>query len=121
MARTLIPTVVAAANKVGVELTASDVAADAANGMYFVNAGGAQTILIVQSASASGADVTIVSVADPYGRTGDIGPATVGAAATVAFGPFEPLLFNQPGGTININLASVTGTVTLVAMKVPNL
>lgn len=86
-------------------------AVDATNGNSFLNNG--DELLLVNNASASAVTVTIVSVPDVYGRTGDIS-LSVPANSSRVFGPFPTYLFNQPDGTVNVNFsagASVTAAV----------
>lgn len=91
-------------------------AADSANGMLFSNDG--ETLLVVRNASASSITVTVVSVADLYGRTGDIS-ATVAAGAFWISGPLEPSIWNQTSsdlGKTYVNFSSAT-SVTVGAIK----
>lgn len=113
-ARTLIAlTTVAAAAEGAVTFTA----ADAANGMYFVNDG--RTVLLVKNADASPHTATISSVPDPYGRTGDIAVVTA-AGATNAAGVLPTALFNQTGaaalGQVFVGFDAGT-SVTVAAIK----
>jgi hypothetical protein len=90
------------------------VAADAVNGMTFVNDG--NTELLVNNGGGSPCTVTVHSVADPFGRTGDLTPA-VAAAALEAFPVLDPVLFNQPGSSqVNVDFSEGT-SVTVAVIK----
>ncbi len=122
MARVNIPVKVAAMDQAaGVDMTVGAVAPDDSNEHKLFNRGG-RVVLLVRTESTSGVSLTFVSVADPYGRTGDLGPTAVGASKLFAFGPFTPLLFNQSSGAdldyIYINAASITGTVAMQGLQV---
>lgn len=91
-------------------------AADSANNMLFSNDG--ETLLVVKNGGASSITVTVVSVADLYGRTGDIS-ASVAAGATWISGPLEPSIWNQTSsdlGKTYVNFSSAT-SVTVGAIK----
>ncbi len=90
------------------DITASGTAGDAANDHVVTNHG--NELLFVENAGASPCIVTCVSRADIHGRTGDT-VVTVPAGGAAVIGPFNPDLFNQAGGVMNIDLdqsASVT-------------
>lgn len=114
MARTQIAlTSVASAKEGAITFTA----ADAANGMYFVNDG--RTVLIVKNADAATHTATVRSVPDPYGRTGDIAAATA-AGATNVVGLLPTGLFNQTAagslGEVNVDFDAST-SVTVAAIQ----
>lgn len=120
MARTSIAT----ANVVGhsatpVSLVSGATAADDSNEMMFLNRHG-RSVLFVVTPSGASVDVTIDSVADPYGRVGDLGPTTCAASKIFAFGPFSPGLFTQPSGANEgytyVDIANVTGSPVLKAL-----
>lgn len=86
-------------------------AGDAANGHEFINDG--KTKLYVQNGDASTKTFTVSSIADPYGRVKDTGPLTVAAVSGVVpgdgiAGPFDPALFGQAGGKVNVDLSAST-------------
>lgn len=126
MARVTIPVVTANKNlAAGIDLTAIAVAADAGNDHKMLN-GGERILLLVWTASASGVDIDFDSVADRYGRLGgatEEGPTTIGASKFFAFGPFSPPRYTQRSGSyinsLQVNLASLSGTVKLVAVAIP--
>ena len=91
-------------------------AADAVNNHEFDNNG--HVLLLARNTDAAGKTVTVVSVADEYGRTGDKAitvPATTGYATA---GPFKPSLWNQSGtGKTNVNVSAATG-LSLAAIRI---
>lgn len=78
---------------------------DAANGNSFTNDG--KTELIVHNGDAAPHTVTVRSVNDPYGRTGDVA-VPVAAGERAFLGPFEQNLFNQADGTVNVDWTAST-------------
>jgi len=87
----------------------------AANDMDFDNVGG-NILILVKNAGSSGAQtVTFVSVADEYGRTGDI-DLEVAQGATGVAGPFLPTIWNQSTGKLNIDSAH-EDTLSLAAVR----
>lgn len=92
-------------------------AADAVNGMLFPNDG--KTVLLVKNGGASAITLTVVSVADEYGRSGDIAPP-VAAGEERIVGPLRPALFNQRSGAdagkVYVNFSSGT-SVTVAALR----
>lgn len=92
-------------------------AADATNGMRFVNDG--KTVLIVKNASAAAITVTVRSVPCSHGRLGDLivtVPATTGEAV---IGPFAKDLFDQQStdlGNVYVDF-SASASVTVAAVK----
>jgi hypothetical protein len=95
------------------QLNATMTAVDAANGMSFLNDG--QTVLAVKNADASSKTVTVRSVADEWGRTGDVA-CIVSAGGVGILGPFTPAIFNQGDGTCNVDFSAATST-TIAASK----
>lgn len=95
------------------QLNATMTAADATNGMAFVNDG--QTVLVVRNTDASAKTVTVKSVPDEWGRSGDV-TCVVAASGVGILGPFTPAIFNQSDGTINVDFSASTG-VTVAASK----
>lgn len=100
MAFTVLPlTIVNPASDLQVVYTA----VDSVNGNMFLNDG--QVELRVKNGSGSPVTVTVASVADPYGRTGDIVQA-IPAGQEFAFGDLAPNLFNQR--TVDVGNVHVT-------------
>ncbi len=89
------------------QFVGTETASDDTNDHAMTNDG--HTILLAVNRAASVPVVLIVSVADAYGRTGDISQALTGTTVRV-FGPFTPKRnWNQTDGKVNID---VTGTDT---------
>ncbi len=98
-------------------------AADAANGMMFANDG--KTILVVLNNDASSKTVTIVSVPDENGRTGDIVltvPAASGGFPGIAITDTLPTaLFtqqNSDAGNVYVTFSAST-SVKVAAVRIP--
>lgn len=73
---------------------------DVGNGAKFDNALGRVLLLIINGLGGStsvGVTVVILSVADAFGRTGDL-EINVAPGEVAVCGPFPPALFNQPSG-----------------------
>lgn len=91
-------------------------AADVANGNSFVSTG--REIVLVQNTDSGGHHVSVVSVADAFGRTGDI------TAYAVAAGLFSVLPYlsgaagwKQTDGTIH--LSADDATVKFAVLRLP--
>jgi len=111
MARTAIPVQTIVKNT-GAAI--SFMAADAVNNMEFVNDG--NTELLVNNGGGSACTVTVHSVADPFGRTGDLTPS-VAASAIESFPALDPVLWNQPGSSqVNVDFSEST-SVTVAAVR----
>ena len=113
MARTQIPVQTITKNTAA---AAAFMDADGSNGMYFVNDG--KTELLVQNGGGSSCTVTVHSVADPYGRTGDLTPA-VAAGALLSVPEMDAILFNQQLGgasVVEIDFSEAT-SVTVAAIQ----
>lgn len=73
-------------------------------------------VLLIQNTGASSHTYTITSVADPYGRTGDISTQTIAAGAIHVLGPFGLQGWQQTNGFLYLqaNDAEVKyGVITL--------
>ena len=86
-------------------------AADAVNGHEFRNNG--KVLLLAKNTDVSSKTVTVVSVPDEAGRTGDLVinvPATNGIAIA---GPFRPVWWNRREagltGLVHVDVANATG------------
>ncbi len=89
-------------------------AADATNNHEFENDG--RTMLLAKCTDASSKTVTVVSVPDLYGRSGNLAmvvPATTGEAIA---GPFPPGLWSQSNGRVNVDVSAATG-LSLAAVR----
>jgi hypothetical protein len=96
------------------DITFSNV--DAANGMMFPNDG--QTVLLVKNADATSKTVTVRSVQDENGRTGDL-VVTVAAGKTAWIGPLRQKLFCQrstDAGMVYVDFSAATST-TVACMR----
>lgn len=96
------------------------VAADAANDMKFENTG--REILIVRNSSGVAVQVTINSVADEAGRTGNIVESV--AAGNHAVFPFlRPAWWNQRSGsdqgTVTVDF-DVDTAITVAVLRIPH-
>ncbi len=94
-------------------------AVDAANGMMFPNDG--RTILIVKNADTASKTVTVVSVADQWGRTGDHS-ITVAAGGEAIVPPLPPAVWSQQSGAdannVYVNFSAATST-TIGCLRLP--
>jgi len=99
-------------------ITPSYAAGDSANGMYVPNDG--KTLLQVKNTGGAACTVTLKS--NGYKVAGvALADQTVTVPATTGdkiIGPFDPMVFNQAGGTLSIDLSTATG-VTIAAFKMP--
>jgi hypothetical protein len=59
-----------------------------------------KTILIARNANAGSQTITVTSVADQQGRTGDITTYSLAAGAIVALGPFQTEGWRQSDGNL---------------------
>lgn len=110
MARVNIPVDTVPLNGGAVILTG--VAADAANDHEFINDG--KTFLVAENEGVGAISVTVVSVADSFGRLGDtvisVPAAAGGVPGKAIIGPFLPPNWNQAGGTkVFVDVPSDTG------------
>lgn len=91
-------------------------AVDGANGNTIVNNG--KVAIRVKNGSGVSVTVTVVSVPDSNGRTGDI-VAVIPAGAEYAFGLLDPSLFNQRSGDVGqVHVTFSAGaSVTMAAVQ----
>ncbi len=89
-------------------------AGDDVNEHDFTNTG--NEILWVQNDGAGTVLVTVVSVADPFGRLGNIVFTVAATTGRGCAGLFIPTLFNQSNGKVNVTLDDDTG-VTLAVIR----
>lgn len=88
---------------------------DDINDHDFLNSG--NEFLWVQNDGAGAVQVTVSSVADPFGRLGDIVFSVAASTGRGIAGPFPPALFNQGStGRVNVLLDDDTG-VTLAVVQ----
>jgi len=86
----------------GVDVTLTT--ADTSNDDQFLASG--SDLVIAVNTGASPATVTINSVADEYGRTGDVSAYSVGAGETAVFGPFPTHGWAQSDGYVYLEASS---------------
>lgn len=95
--------------KLGAEATPYDLSVAlssivAADDIEFDNSSG-KVLLLVYNGGTSGAQAaTIVSVADQFGRTGDL-TITVAQGEYAIVGPLRPSNYNQSDGTVRVDSA----------------
>jgi 3-oxoacyl-ACP reductase-like protein len=87
--------------------------ADETNNHEFVNTG--RELVLVKNGSEGSLDVTVDSVADEYGREGDVTISTGASEESIA-GPFPTHLFNQSDGKVHIDLTDDT-SLTLAVVR----
>jgi|SRR5262245_6338523 len=87
---------------------------DQANDHVIVNSGDVN--ILIQTAAAEGATVTIPSMACSHGRTADLGPFVIGAGVTQSYGPYEPALYGD-GRNLFIDVSAMTGTPKIAAVR----
>jgi len=63
-------------------------------------------LVIAHNTGGSAATITIDSVADPYGREGDITAYSLGAGEIATFGPFKAQGWQQSDGKIYLEASS---------------
>lgn len=90
------------------------VAADQGDGDQFTFEG--EDLIIAHNTGGSAQTVTVTSVVDPYGRTGNIS-YSVGAGEYAVFGPFKALGWQQSDG--NIYVSADSADVKLGVVKLP--
>lgn len=91
-------------------------AGDAANGNSCALTG--RLFLFVYNSDASAQTITITSVADNLGRTGDISAYSVGAGEFALFGPFPNHGWRQTDGKLYFTVSDAA--VKVAPVKVPN-
>lgn len=106
----------------GITVTPADLPAVAAGatGVFFANNGA--MILLINNGAASAITVNTVVQKLTYGEA----PAVLGAASNLAagkmfaFGPFQPSVFNDTNGNVQVNLSSIT-TVSAAVFQLASL
>lgn len=83
-------------------------AADTTNGNSFPLATSQNVLLIVTNTAGAPGTVTITSVADRKGRTGDIATYSIAANSTAAFGPFPFDGWLQADNTLHFTASATT-------------
>jgi len=90
-------------------------AADVGDKNQFTFAG--NDLVVAHNTAGTAQTVTISSVADPYGRTGDIDTYSIGAGEYAVFGPFEAAGWQQSDGKVYLEADSAD--VKLGVVKLP--
>lgn len=80
-------------------------AADAANNMYFENDG--KTLLFIKNGHTGSLDVVVACAGCSHNLSEDLTVSTTNAKESFA-GPFEKDVWNQSGGTVNLDIATDT-------------
>ena len=86
----------------------------AADNAQFINDG--NTLLIFQNAGSGVETATIISTADPFGRTGDLDVTPTNAKESIA-GPFRKSIYNQSDGYVHIDTTDVTLSVAAIKYR----
>ena len=89
-------------------------AGDAVNGNQVTHSG--PILLLVFNSGAAPYDVTVHSVPDQYGRSGDI-VQSVNAGAYQVLGPFNPTGWMQPNGQLNIDVSNAALELAAIKLK----
>ena len=90
-------------------------ATDNTNGNTVVNNG--KVALLVKNPTGGAITVTVVSVPDSNGRTGDL-VASIPAGGEFAFGLLDPSLFNQRSGDVGqVHVTFSASGCTMVALQ----
>ncbi|MBU2249525.1 MAG: hypothetical protein KKD77_22450 [Gammaproteobacteria bacterium] len=90
-------------------------AADVGNGNYWVLKEG--DVLLAHNTNVGAQTITIASVADKYGRSGNIAAYSIGADEYAVFGPFQFHGWRQTTGWIHVDAASAD--VLLGVLRAP--
>ncbi len=115
MARTLLTATVAPGQYPAAGVAATEAASDVANGNMFVSTG--KELLVARNTDVSTHHVTVNSVADDKGRTGDITSEAIAAGAIRVYGPFAKSYWAQSNG--NINCSADDATVKFTVIQLP--
>ncbi len=114
MARTALAVVAAPGTWSNAGAALALAAGDAVNGNEVVHSG--PLLIVAFNSGAAPYNVTVHSVPDRYGRSGDIVQA-VNAGAYAVLGPFLPPGWMQPDGKLNIDVSNAA--IELAAVKLP--
>lgn len=115
MARVLLTPTVAPGQYPLAGVAVTETAADTTNFDMFVSTG--KELLVAHNTDASSHTVTINSVADDKGRTGDITAESIAAGAIRIYGPFAKSYWAQSNG--NINCQSNSALVFFSVIQLP--
>ncbi len=111
MARTVLTKLVALGTRTDAYAAANSAdltmaAADVANKNQFAASG--KDLVIAHNTGASPYTITVTSVADGLGRTGDIASFSLGAGEYAAFGPFYPDGWVQTDGKVYLEASNAS-------------
>lgn len=112
MPRTAIPIQTIPRNSKLEDISFTD--ADSVNDHEFDNSSG-DVILLVDNTSGGALVATVVSIADPFGRTGDLTVTTAATSKSIV-GPLQSILFNQSGALVNVDTAAAA-TLKFAAVR----
>ncbi len=106
----------------GDELIALMVGSDTqgADGFEFANDGRTMLLVLDQLAAGAGDTITFEANLDKYGRAASPLTRTVTAKKIYSYGPFEPGLWNKPGGKLRFKFTTHDAKTTLVAIQIAN-
>ncbi len=111
MARTII-TPQSITNRNGAQV--NFVPLDSVNGMQYRSTG--REVVLIQTGAGSGVTTTVPSINDAKGRTDPNPIATtgvgIGASTTAQFGPYDPTIYGDGSGNIQLNFSSTSGAGT---------
>ena len=95
----------------------------AANDGEFDNTVGRTVLIYINGMGASSGQATVIttiSVADPFGRTGDITNPSCAANTVMCCGPYPPFLFNVIAtGRVQVDFDLTDANARVVALHVP--
>jgi len=114
MARTVLTPSVAPGAYPSAGVAVTEAAADVVNFNSFVSTG--KELLVARNTDTNPHTVTINSVADDKGRTGDITAESIAAGAIRIYGPFAKSYWAQSGGSINCQASDVTVKLSVIQL-----
>lgn len=115
MARTALPIIDVPADYALAGLAFVFTAADATNFNSFAATG--REILIAHNGDAAPQTVTIHSIADPYGRSGDITAESIAAGAYHVFQRFPLTGYVQSDNTVHIDASAATMEFAVLRLR----
>ena len=114
MARTVLTKDTAPGTNAAVGKVLTQAAWDNANGNRFIATG--KELVLAQNTDVGAQTVTITSVADPYGRTGNVTAFSIPAGGLAIFGPFNVQGWQQSDGYIYIDASVVTVKFSVIVL-----
>ena len=109
-------------DKDGDELIALMVGADTqdTDGFEFANDGKVMILVIDILATGAGDTITLVGVADKYGRSETTLTRTITAKKIYSYGPFDPSLWTDSAGMTKFKFTTADAGTTLIAIRIAN-